>query len=424
MPVEILMPELGEGVHEGTVSRWLKQVGEFVKEDEPVVEIMTDKVNTELPAPASGTLVKILIQEGDPVGVFQAMGLIAAEGESAEAAPVEAPAPKAEPKPADRSEVPPSLGEPAPAAQIAPSAPAGKQWYSPVVRSIAREHKISDAELSAIRGSGAGGRVNKKDVEAYLAGGRSGPATAGIVFEAKTPVTTGPDQEIVALAGMRKQIAEHMVKSSAVPTVSTVVEVDVTNMVRLRDANKEPFQQTYGVKLTYTPFFIKSLADALVDFPMINASLREDSQLVMNRAVHIGVAVSLGKNGDEGLIVPVIRNCESKSIVDLARDLERIAARARSNSLGVPDIQGGTFTLSNPGSYGALFGTPMINAPQAAIAGTYGIQKVTKVVDEMIAIRSVMYLVLTYDHRIIDGLLAGRFLQSVKKRIEAFDFLE
>jgi pyruvate/2-oxoglutarate dehydrogenase complex dihydrolipoamide acyltransferase (E2) component len=441
MPVEILMPELGEGVHEGTVSRWLKKVGDTVKEDEPIVEIMTDKVNTELPAPASGTLAQILIKEGDPVGVFQAMGLIAEAGESAVTTPMDAPAPQAEETTLKGEEM--VIAVPTGPASVAPiptvdgpgAQPAGgngKKWFSPVVRSMAKQHGVSDAELGGISGSGTGGRVTKKDFEAYLGGGRKAvPAGSGSAapmpnmdVKPAAPTHAGADQELVPLVGMRKMIADAMVRSSQVPTVSTTIEVDVTNMVKFREINKDSFLETYGVKLTYTPFFIKALTEALLEFPMLNAALMPDNQIVMNKVVHMGVAVSLGKNGDEGLIVPVIRNCESKSIVDIAKDLENIAKRARSNALGVADVQGGTFTLTNPGSYGALFGTPMINSPQAGIAGTYGINQVTKVVDGMIAIRSVMYMVLTYDHRIIDGLLAGKFLQSVKKKIEEFSFLK
>lgn len=414
------MPELGEGVHEGTVSRWLKQVGDMVKEDEPVVEIMTDKVNTELPAPATGKLVKILIPEGELVGVFQAMGLIAEDGEEVgeTAAPAEKPAAAA-----PKEEVAAAVSVPAEQPQVAAS---GKLWFSPVVRAIAKEHSISDAELAGIRGSGSGGRVNKNDVLNYLESGRKGGAPSMPKMDTKPVAATvaGAGQTLVPLVGMRKMIADAMIRSSQVPTVSTVIEMDVTNMVNFRAANKDNFANTYGVKLTYTPFFIKALTEALQEFPMLNSALMPDNQIVMNGGVHMGVAVSLGKNGDEGLIVPVIRDCHTKSIVDIAKDLEEIARRARSNDLGVADVQGGTFTLTNPGSYGALFGTPMINAPQSAIAGTYGINQVTKVVDGMIAIRSVMYLVLTYDHRIIDGLLAGKFLQSVKKKIEEFGFFK
>jgi len=412
MPVEILMPELGEGVHEGTVSRWLKSEGDLVKEDEPVVEIMTDKVNTELQAPASGKLIKILIPEGSPVEVFKAMGLIDDGSEG------DAPAPKAE---APKAETPKQVA-PEPATPSS-NGSGERRWYSPVVRSMAKQSGVSDAQLASIAGSGAGGRVTKKDLEAFLAGGGQGAAKP-IEFKAPAATVAGEGQQLVPLAGMRKMIAEAMVRSSQVPTVSTLTEVDVTNMVQFREKNKDSFQAQFGVKLTYTPFFIKAITEALVEFPLVNAALMPDNNIVMNSGVHMGVAVSLGAKGDEGLIVPVIRNCESKSLVDIAKDLEGIAKKARSNSLGVPDVQGGTFTLTNPGSYGAVLGTPMINAPQAAIMGTYTIKQMPVIVDGMIAIRSIMNLVLTYDHRIIDGMLAGRFLQSIKKKLESFDFFK
>ncbi|HMS54654.1 MAG TPA: dihydrolipoamide acetyltransferase family protein [Fimbriimonadaceae bacterium] len=379
MPVEILMPELGESVHEGTVSRWLKKEGEFVKEDEPVVEIMTDKVNTELPSPASGTLIKIIVPEGSPVQVFHAMGLID-DGSGGEVAADSTPAPAAEAK-----------SEPAPVVeQTAPTAnPNGQRaWYSPVVRAIAKANNLTDDVLGNIKGTGQGGRVTKKDVEGFLAGG-SAPSVARI--EPKpvvTPSIAGPEQELVPLAGMRKMIAEAMVRSSQVPTVTTMTQVDVTAMVQFRERNKESFQ------------------------------------IAMNKGVHIGVAVALGKNGDEGLIVPVIRDCHKKGLVDLAKDLEEIARKARSNALSVTDVQGGTFTLTNPGTYGALFGTPMINAPQAGILGAYAITKQPVIVDDMIAIRSIMHLVLTYDHRLVDGLLAGKFLAGIRDRLQKFDFFK
>ncbi|MFN8221551.1 MAG: dihydrolipoamide acetyltransferase family protein, partial [Fimbriimonadales bacterium] len=238
------------------------------------------------------------------------------------------------------------------------------------------------------------------------------------------PTVAGPDQELVPLLGMRKMIAEAMTRSAQVPTVSTLTEVDVTTMVKFREANKESFQNTYGVKLTYTPFFLKAITEALMEFPLVNGALMPDNNIVMNKNVHLGVAVSLGAKGDEGLIVPVIRDCNKKSLIDLAKDLETIAAKARSNALSVADVQGGTFTVTNPGSYGAVLGTPMINAPQAGILGTYTIKKVPAIIDDMIAVRSVMNLVLTYDHRIVDGGLAGRFLLSVKQKLEKFDFFK
>lgn len=427
MPVEILFPELGEGVHEGTVSRWLKNVGDFVKEDEPVVEIMTDKVNTELGAPAAGVLSKILIPEGGTVEVFHAMGLID-DGTEGAAAPESKP---------PTIEIADSMFSSAPKFEEAPSAPAPaasseKRWYTPVVRSIAKQNGLSEADLASIAGSGAGGRVTKKDVEAFLSSGKKGSAPApASAAQPKlqpaappAPVAAGPDVEVTQLVGMRKMIAEAMVRSSQVPTVSTLTEVDVTSMVKFREKNKESFQEQFGVKFTYTPFFIKAITECLVEFPLINSALMPDNTIHKSKAVHMGVAVALGQKGDEGLIVPVIRDCQSKTLIEIAKDLETIAAKARNNQLSVQDVQGGTFTLTNPGSYGALLGTPMINAPQAGILGTYTIKKVPMIVDEMIAIRSVMNLVLTYDHRLVDGLLAGRFLQRLKAKLEAFDFFK
>jgi pyruvate/2-oxoglutarate dehydrogenase complex dihydrolipoamide acyltransferase (E2) component len=236
------------------------------------------------------------------------------------------------------------------------------------------------------------------------------------------------DLDFEALAAkdpaLRKMIAEAMVRSSQVPTVSTVTQVDVTAMVDFRDRNKESFLETYGVKLTYTPFFIKAITDSLLEYPLVNAALMPDNQIAHNSGVHMGIAVALGPKGDEGLIVPVVRDCHKKTLVEIARDLDGIAKKARSNQLAVADVQGGTFTLTNPGTYGALFGTPMINAPQAGIMGAYAITKQPVIVNDMIAIRSIMHLVLTYDHRLIDGLLAGRFLASVRDRLQNFDFFK
>ncbi|MCO5295367.1 MAG: 2-oxo acid dehydrogenase subunit E2 [Fimbriimonadaceae bacterium] len=411
MPVEILMPELGESVHEGTVSRWLKKEGEAVKEDEPVVEIMTDKVNTELPAPASGVLSKILIQEGELVKVFAAMGIIDETGSAAKTAPAKETAGKTKEKPAEAPKAEPRA-EPA-------AAESERTWFTPVVRSIAKEHGLDDATLSTISGSGAGGRVTRRDVEAYLESREGAPAPAG-----PQPAAVGPDQEVVKLAGMRKMIADALTRSSQVPTVSTTIDVDVSRMVEFRAHNKESFLNQYGLKLTYTPFFIKAVTEALQEFPLVNASLQEDDKIVMHRGVTMGVAVSLGQKGDQGLIVPVLRDTHKKSLVEIAKELDSIADKARNNGLKPDDVQGGTFTLTNPGSYGALFGTPMINAPQAGILGTYAIRQEVVVRDGMIGIRPMMYLVLTYDHRIVDGLLAGRFLQSVRDKLQSFDFFK
>ncbi len=417
------MPELGESVHEGTVSRWLKKVGDTVKEDEPIVEIMTDKVNTELPSPASGVLTQILIQEGELVQVFAAMGVIEPAGTAvpAAAAPKPADAPVAEEKPIE-------VAAPAVAAPELNSDE--RRFFTPVVKSMAKESGVSDAELASITGTGEGGRVTKADLEKYLAEGRKPVAASKPAAKAPepkavvAPTVAGPEQELVPLAGMRKMIAEAMVRSSQVPTVSTVTACDVTNMVKFRDINKESFLETYGVKLTYTPFFIKALAEALMEFPLANAQLTPDNQILKTNGVHIGIAVALGKNGDEGLIVPVIRDCHKKNLIEIAKDLDGIAKKARANKLGLADVQGGTFTLTNPGTYGAMFGTPMINAPQAGILGTYSIAKQPVIMDDMIAIRSIMHLVLTYDHRLIDGMLAGKFLAGVRDRLQNFDFFK
>lgn len=430
------MPELGESVHEGTVTRWMKKIGDFVNEDEPVVEIMTDKVNQELQAPASGILVQIIIPEGGEVQVFHAMGIIEPDVEAAKkmiadgggaasaAAPVAEQAAVSAPAAAERVEV-----------EDASLVDGDKRFYSPLVRAMAKEHGVTAAELSRIPGSGTGGRVSKKDFEVYMASGRKSahaepgfkPAAAASAPQLKesAPVThAGADQEIVPLVGMRKMIAEAMVRSSQVPTVSTLTEVDVTSMVEFRARNKESFAEMYGVKFTYTPFFIKAIAETLHDFPMLNSALMPDNKILVNKGVHMGCAVSLGKDGSGGLIVPVIRDCHTKSVIQIAKDLEVIAGKARANQLGVEDVQGGTFTLTNPGSYGATLGTPMINAPQSGILGTYGIVERVVVVNKMLAIRSMMNLVLTYDHRLVDGLMAGKFLQALKARLEAFDFFK
>jgi len=423
MSVEILMPELGESVHEGTVSRWLKKVGDQVKEDEPVVEIMTDKVNTELGAPASGVLSEILIPEGGTVEVFKAMGLIS-PGSLNPSTPEAA-------KPTEQAQPAKSPGQPAKVEEVEEiqslNGEGERKFYTPVVRSIAKERDISDSELAKIAGSGGGGRVTKSDLEAFLETRGAEPKSVPLSKTelSKPPSAVPPSsggQDQIPLIGMRKMIAEAMVRSSQIPTVSTVTQCDVTTMVAYRDANKDFFLKQNGVKLTYTPFFIKALTEALLEFPLVNSSLNANNAIQKNKEVNMGIAVALGSKGDEGLIVPVIKNCETKHLVEIAKGLDEIAKSARSNSLKPTDVQGGTFTLTNPGTYGAMFGTPMINAPQAAILGTYAITKMPVIMNDMIAIRSIMHLVLTYDHRIIDGLLAGKFLASVRDKLQTFDF--
>jgi pyruvate dehydrogenase E2 component (dihydrolipoamide acetyltransferase) len=448
MAVAVIMPELGESIVEGTIVRWLKQEGDSVQEDEPIVEIMTDKVNTELPAPASGVLQQILAPANATVKVGQELALIATASESAAATaePSAAPAPVSTPPPVEAVGFYGGGEEPAPVA-MPPPAPAthtrsdgqtrtatGQPFISPVVSKIAREHGISHEELLTIPGTGTGGRVTRKDIEAYIAQRKTAPAPKPAPAPAPPPVaapTPAPQpvapregEEIIPLVGMRKVIAEHLTKSYQTAVhVTTVIQVDVSKLVEFRERNKESFQQQYGVRLTYTPFFVKACTDALLEFPMMNATLQDD-QITVRHYVHLGVAVALGEQGEEGLIVPVIRDAHKKSLIDIARELEDIAKRARNKSISVAEVQGATFTLTNPGSYGALIGTPIINHPQTAILGTYAIVKQPIVVNDMIAIRPMMNLCLSYDHRLIDGMYAGRFLQRVKRAIESFEFFK
>jgi len=447
MAVSVVMPELGESIVEGTVVRWLKNEGDPVQEDEPIVEIMTDKVNTELPAPASGVLKRILVPANAVVRVGQELAVIE-EGVATSPQPspqreegttVPQPAPPPVPEtagfyaPAESDSGTAGATEATSASMSAPAPPAGDGkrtgrglFLSPVVQKIAREHNLSEQELLSIQGTGAGGRITRADVERYLAQRTTTPkpAPAPLPQPAPTPAAAPREgEEIIPLVGMRKAIAEHLTRSYQTAVhVTTVIQVDVSRLVEFRERNKESFQQQYGVRLTYTPFFIKAAADSLLEFPMLNASLIDD-QIIVRHYVHMGVAVALGEKGEEGLIVPVIRDAHKKSIIELARELEAIAQRARTKSISLAEVQGATFTLTNPGSYGALIGTPLINHPQTAILGTYAIVKMPVVIDDMIAIRPIMHLCLSYDHRLIDGMYAGRFLQRVKRAIEAFEFL-
>ena len=442
MAVAVIMPELGESIVEGTIVRWLKQEGESVQEDEPIVEIMTDKVNTELPAPASGILQQILAAEGATVKVGQELALIAAASEVATPAEPAVPTPATAPPPVEAvgfyggGEEPTLVVTPAPAPATPPRADGqtrsatGQPFISPVVSKIAREHGISHEELLTIPGTGTGGRVTRKDIEAYIAQRKAAPKPAPapapqpVAAPAPQPVAPREGEEVIPLVGMRKVIAEHLTKSYQTAVhVTTVIQVDVSKLVEFRERNKESFQQQYGVRLTYTPFFVKACTDALLEFPMLNATLQDD-QIIVRHYVHMGVAVALGERGEEGLIVPVIRDAHKKSLIDIARELEDIAVRARNKTIGVAEVQGATFTLTNPGSYGALIGTPIINYPQTAILGTYAIVKQPIVIDDMIAIRPMMNLCLSYDHRLIDGMYAGRFLQRVKRAIESFEFFK
>ena len=432
MPTKVIMPQMGESVAEGTVTKWLKKVGDRVERDEPLLEISTDKVDAEIPSPAAGVLSKILVKENETVAVNTVVAVLDGEGESVEppgaSTVVEAHA--TTPPASSRVAVP--LSESKPATEAAPAAPealvvqrAEEVRSSPLVRRLARERNV---DLTRVRGTGLGGRVSKKDVLAYLAGKAPAAAPAAAVSQAPsavpgptqapaTPVVfTGPTL-IVPMTPMRKQIAEHMAASRRTSAhVSTVFEVEMTTVSDIRARHAEEFERRNGIKLTYTPFFVRAAVEAIREFPILNSSV-EGSNIIYKRAINIGVAVAL----ETGLIVPVIKRADENNFLGVARAVQDLAERARSKHLSVDDVQGGTFTITNPGIFGSLFGTPIINQPQVAILGVGAIEKRAVVRGDAIAIRSMVYLALSFDHRIIDGAIADQFMGRVKQRLEKWD---
>jgi len=444
---DVVMPQMGESIVEGTLTRWLKQAGDKVERDEPLFEISTDKVDTEIPSPASGTLSEILIQEGATVGINTVVGRID-DGAGASAAPAkQAPAPAPQPPapqpppaqaPAPQATQPAAAGpypfEPAP--QQAPQAEEEAGPLSPLVRKMAREYNI---DLSQVRGTGVGGRITKQDVEAYMAsqGARTvsqaatpAPATAtpAPVAARPAPVQAPPPMpraeaaktRVEPMSTMRKKIAEHMVASKHTSAhVSTVHRVDMTKIAKLRERAKGEFQARNGFSLTFLPFVTVATAQALRDFPLVNASI-DGNNVVYHTDINIGIAVALDEG--LGLIVPVIRTADEKNVAGLQRSIVDLATRARSRQLKPEEVQGGTFTITNFGSFGSIFATPVINQPQVGILGMGAVEKVPAVVEgDAIAIRSQAYLALTFDHRLVDGALADQFCQKVKKVLENWD---
>jgi len=425
---QIKMPQLGESVTEGTVDKWLKHEGDFVKRDEPIVEVVTDKVNAEIPSPFEGKLVKIAVSEGETVRVGSVIAQIETGGPAAAAAT--APQPKEAQAGSAHTETPPSpTGGRAPAPTVAPSAEQSdgeRAKLSPAVRKLAAEHGIDPTTL---RGSGMGGRVTRDDVLEALAAGSAAPqasppeaprapeapAPAAAPAPQATPVhQDGKREELVRLSVMRKSIAEHMVRSlSTAPHAWTLQEVDVTNLVRYREAEKESFKSRHGVALTYLPFVAQTLCEALKEFPWLNSSWTEEG-VVLKHYVNLGIAVAL----PDGLIVPVIKDADKLGFTDLVRTLNDLVDRARNKQLKPDDVQGGTFTLNNTGATGSIASQPIINQPQAAILTTESIIKRPVVIDDAIAIRQMMNMCLSFDHRIIDGMMAGQFLNKVKQRLE------
>jgi 2-oxoglutarate dehydrogenase E2 component (dihydrolipoamide succinyltransferase) len=419
MPTNVIMPQMGESVAEGTVTKWLKKVGERVERDEPLFEITTDKVDAEIPSPAAGVLTKILVKENETVGVNTVVGVIDGEGaEETRAAPPPAAAQKAAP------EVPATPAVALPAGEPSRPAETGVR-SSPVVQRLAAEHGV---DLTKVRGTGLGGRVSKRDILNYIAqregahGVPPSPPTAAAPLPREAParepaiVFTGPTR-VVPMTPMRRQIAEHMTLSRRTSAhVTTVFEVEMTRVADLRERAGEEFQRRYSLKLTYTPFFVRAAIEAIREFPIFNSSV-EGASIVYKREVNIGMAVAL----ETGLIVPVIKDAGEKSFVEIARVVKDLADRARSKQLSVEDVQGGTFTLTNPGVFGSLFGTPIIHQPQVAILGVGAIEKRPVVRQDAIAIRSMVYLALSFDHRIIDGAVADQFMARLKHLLEEWD---
>ena len=406
MPSNVIMPQMGESIFEGTITRWLKNVGDRVERDEPLFEISTDKVDSEIPASASGILREILFQEGATVEINTVVAIIDDEGgaipDSTEAG--DAISPK-------ESEQPPEHNPRTEAAD-----PRRGLRSSPLVRRMAQEEGI---DLREVEGTGLGGRITKRDILNYLSEReRIAEVARPLVQQAQQGLPAAPSgqDEIVPMTAMRRNIAEHMIHSRRTSAhVTTIFEVDMTAIVKLRKEQADEFKRREGFKLSLTPFFVKGVADTLKDFPILNASI-VGNDIVYKKEINLGVAVAL----DWGLIVPVIRQALSKTLVGLAREVADLSHRARQKKLSPDEVGGGTFTLTNPGVFGSLIGTPIINQPQVAILCVGAITKRAVVINDAIAIRSMAYLSLTFDHRLIDGAMADRFLSSLKVRLEGW----
>jgi pyruvate dehydrogenase E2 component (dihydrolipoamide acetyltransferase) len=444
---DVVMPQMGESIVEGTLTKWLKKPGEHVDRDEPLFEISTDKVDTEIPSPAAGVLKEVLVEEGKTVAISTVVGRIeegAGNGASAPAPAVAkqaSPPQPAAPPPAAKKPEPEPLPEPVahsagpypipveePAPAVEAESPAGP--LSPLVRKMAREYGI---DLRQVKGTGAGGRITKQDLEAYMSaqGARtmaqstapalSAPAASAtptvytpVQPPAPMPRAEAPRARVEPMSVMRQRIAEHMVMSKRISAhVTTVHKTDMTKIAKMRERNKAEFQARYGYSLTFLPFVAKAAAEAIRHYPIVNASI-EGTNIIYHNEINLGIAVAL----ENGLIVPVIRNADEKNVVGLQRSIVDLSTRARSRQLKPDEVQGGTFSITNFGSFGSVFATPVINQPQVAILGVGAVEKTPVVIDEAIAIRSVAYLALTFDHRLIDGALADQFTGKVKSILE------
>ena len=457
MAVDVVMPQMGESIFEGTITKWLKKPGDKVERDEPLFEISTDKVDAEIPSPSAGVLKEIKVTEGQTVPIQTVVAVIDGAGASAASsapAPAPAPAKTAAPRPAPAAVAPPPapkpsmpspvIAMPAPAVAPPPRASGERIHSSPLVRRMAKEHGI---DLATVAGTGAGGRISKQDIEAMIAGG--GPqavaSVPGLAVPQIRPTPPPPapaptaggvahgtqyipalqlgvprerlyfgHYEVQPLTVMRQKIAEHMVASTHVsPHVYSVDEIDMSKVATLRAKSKEEFEKRYETKLTFMPFFVKAVVEGLRTFPTMNASL-DGTNLVLHKEINIGIAVAL----DWGLIVPVVKGADEKNLLGIQRTLNDLAERARSKKLKPEEVQEGTFSITNPGVFGGLFGLPVISQPNVGILGLGAIEKRPVVVDDAIAIRSMCYVSLSYDHRVVDGAIAHQFLHKVKETLE------
>jgi len=418
MPTEVVMPQMGESIVEGTITKWLKKPGDKVQRDEPLFEISTDKVDAEIPAPASGVLQEIKVTEGNTVQVNTVVGVIGdGAGASASSAPAKAAAqaPSAPPPAKKEAPAPPPAAPPAIQTTHEDEEDSDVR-SSPLVRKLAREHNV---DLARVPGTGTGGRITKQDVLDYVEHRPSAPGGAPASRPAPAPAVIPGD--LVPMTQMRKIIAQRMIESRRTSAhVHCMFEVDLTRIVNLRNKLKNSFEQRHGARLTFMPFFVRAAIIALQQFPIVNASMEGDN-IRYHRHVNAGIAVAL----DWGLIVPVLKNADELNFLGLQRGITDLGERARTKKLMPADVEGATFTITNPGQFGAVFGLPIINQPNAAIMGVGGITKQPMVVtdkdgNDSIAIRSVVHLTLGYDHRIIDGAVADQFMALVKKTLEGW----
>ncbi len=426
MPTEIRMPQLGESVHEGTLGKWLKRPGEAVAKYEPLVEVITDKVNVEMPSPFAGVLTEVLVQEGQTVTTGTVIALIEEAPAAPRAAAAGAPGTAGPPHPAgpaSREQGPPApsspdgerTGAPAPAREREPAA-----RLSPLVRRLAEEHRIPFDELVSIQGTGASGRITKDDVLRYIerrgAAPAAPPAAPGAAVAPGEAPARAPGDRLEPLTAMRRTIADRMARSAReIPHAYGAIEVDMTRLVRHREAHKDAWRAQEGVNVSITAFIVRAATRALRAFPVVNATFTPEG-IVVRHAIHLGIGVAL----PDGLIVPVVKDADRRSVVGLAREIEAVVARARQGKLTLDDVSGGTFTLTNPGVFGSVLSVPIINYPQAAILAADAIVRRPVVLGEGIAIREIMHLGLAFDHRVFDGALAIQFLAHIKRQLEEF----